>query len=292
MAAMSTDTTDLDGYWHELFSAALLGTDRRLPPTAPPGPIAELLVELPPPDVASGLLDQVAAAAALRRAGAAPLRSMAALQPPPTDLRPQVPAAAADRLRHLLDSWPVLEAEWLQAVIDGGWRLGPDTAVALLRRHRTEPAVRELVERAAGPLAAWVVAQVPSLAPAKRASSNVASDDLRPPLVGVPEELVAALGGPVDDIAATLALRFRLHRLTPGDRAPLVAFLVHVPVVVLADVAATLHAVYTDAAGTMLAAYLADLATTRHQMILDLAPHPPIASPPHPPATSPIGDRP
>jgi hypothetical protein len=199
---------------------------------------------------------------------------------------------AADRLRHLLDSWPVLEAEWLQAVIDGGWRLGPDTAVTLLRRHRTEPAVRELVERAAGPLAAWVVAQVPSLAPAKRAPSSVAPVDLRPPLVGVPEELVAALGGPVDDIAATLALRFRLHRLTPGDRAPLVAFVVHVPVVALADVAATLHAVYTDAAGTMLAAYLADLATTRHQMILDLAPHAPSASPPHPPATSPIGDRP
>jgi hypothetical protein len=262
-------TVDLESYWHDLFGAALLGTDRRLPPDEPPAPIAELLVELPPPYAAAGLLDQVAAAAALRRAGAAPIGAAAPLQPPPIDARPEIPAAAVSRLAHVLDSWPVLEPEWLRTVVAHGWRLGPDTAVALLRRHRTDGHVRPLVEAAAGPLAGWLAEHVPSLAGGRR---TVAPPDPAPHLAGVPAELVAAAAGTADEVGAALQARFRFHRLTAADRAPLVAYIAHLPAGTLAGVAAALAEVHGDAATTMLAAYLADLATTRNQMLIDLAP--------------------
>lgn len=266
---------DLESYWHDLFGAALLGTDRRPPPDAPPAPIAELLVELPPPDAAAGLLDQVAAAAALRRAGSAPIDAAAPLQPPPPDPRPEIPATAVTRLAHILDAWPVLEHEWLRTVVANGWRLGPDTTVALLRRHRTDGHLRPLVEAAAGPLAAWLAEHVPSLAGGKR---TVPPADPAPHLAGVPPELVAVASASGEEIGAALRARLRFHRLTAADRAPLVAYVVHLPPGVLGVVAMALAEVYGDAATTMLAAYLADLATTRNQMLHDLTPTDP--SPP------------
>jgi hypothetical protein len=57
---------------------------------------------------------------------------------------------------------------------------------------------------------------------------------------------------------------------SPAERAPLVAYLAHVPAVALAEIAESLGALHTDAATTMLAAYLADFATTRHLMLEDL----------------------
>jgi hypothetical protein len=275
-------TVDLDSYWHDLFGAALLGTDRRVPPDDPPRPIAELLVEMPPPDAASGLLDQIAAAAALRRAGAAPVGAVAPLQAPPADTRPEIPVAAATRLAHVLDAWPVLEPEWLRTVVANGWRLGPDTAVALLRRHRTDGHIRPLVEAAAGPLAAWLAEHVPSLAGGRR---TVSPPDPAPHLAGVPPELVAVAAAPGEEVAAALQARLRHHRLTAADRAPLVAYIAHLPAGALPAVAAALGEVHADAATTMLAAYLADLATTRNQMLIDLAP-------PGPPSTSTDGGAP
>lgn len=260
---------DLESYWHDLFGAALLGTDRRPPPDEPPAPIAELLVELPPPDAAAGLLDQIAAATALRRAGAAPIGAAAPLQPPLPDDRPEIPAAATTRLAHILDSWPVLEPEWLRTVVANGWRLGPDTAVALLRRHRTDGHIRPLVEAAAGPLAGWLAEHVPSLAGGRR---TVSPPDPAPHLAGVPTELVAVAAASGEEVGAALQARFRAHRLTAADRAPLVAYIAHLPAAALAGVAAALAEVHGDAATTMLAAYLTDLATTRNQMLIDLAP--------------------
>ncbi len=262
-------TVDLESYWHDLFGAALLGTDRRLPPDDPPRPIAELLTELPPPDAAAGLLDQIAAAAALRRAGAAPVGAVAPLQAPPDDQRPEVPAAATARLAHILDAWPVLEPEWLRTVVATGWRLGPDTAVALLRRHRTDGHLRPLVEAAAGPLAGGLAEHVPSLAGGRR---PVSPPDPAPHLAGVPPELVAVAAASGEEVGAALLARFRSHRLTAADRAPLVAYIVHLPAATLPAVAAALAQVHADAATTMLAAYLTDLATTRNQMLIDLAP--------------------
>lgn len=266
---------DLEAYWHDLFGAALLGTDRRPLPGEPPAPIAELLVELPPPDAPSALLDQIAAAAALRRAGAAPRPAATPLRPPPPDGRPEIPAAAARHLAHVIDAWPVLEPEWLRTVLHHGWRLGADTTVLLLRRHRTDVHLRPLVEAAAGPLAGWLADHVPSLAAGKRPSP---ARDPAPHLAGVPPELVTAAAGEGPDVAAALVGHLRFRRISAADRAPLVAFLAHVPPTVLPAVAAALAEVHGDSATTMLAAYLADLATTRSQMLRDLTP--PAAPPP------------
>ena len=276
MTKGSEGTVDLESYWHDLFGAALLGTDRRPAPDDPPRPIAELLVELPPPDAAAGLLDQIAAATALRRAGAAPVGAAAPLQPPPDDPRPEIPTAAVARLAHILDAWPMLEPEWLRTVVAHGWRLGPDTTVVLLRRHRTDGHVRPLVEAAAGPLAGWLAEHVPSLAGGRR---TVPPPDPAPHLSGVPPELVAVAAAGGTEIGAALQARFRFHRISVADRAPLVAYIVHLPTGALAEVAAALRAVHGDAATTMLAAYLADLATTRNQMLLDLAPPGTVPSP-------------
>ena len=110
-----TALIDLSSHWHDLFGAALLGADRRRPPVAPPGPVSELLVELAPADGASELLEQVAATAALRRAGAAPLPPVAALQPPGPDSPPsgchqraRLPSRGRCRSRTMLKaSWRV-----------------------------------------------------------------------------------------------------------------------------------------------------------------------------------------
>jgi hypothetical protein len=193
----------------------------------------------------------------------------APLQPPPDDPRPELPVAAAATLAHILDSWPVLEPEWLRTVVANGWRLGPDTAVLLLRRHRTDGHLRPLVEAAAGPLAAWLSGQVPSLAGGRR---TVAPPDPAPHLAGVPAELVAVAAATGEEIGAALQGRFRSQRVSAADRAPLVAYIAHLPAGALAAVAHALREVHGDAATTMLAAYLADLATTRNRMLLDLAP--------------------
>lgn len=268
---VSTDV-DLGSHWHDLFGAALLGTDRRLPPAAPPGPVAELLVELPPADAAAELLEQIGATAALRRAGAAPLAPVPALQSPAPDPRPEIPAAAAARLDHILDSWPVVEHEWLLAVLAGGWRLDPASTVRLLRRHRTDAVLLPIVLDATGPLGPWLADQVPSLAPPKRTVARDVSPE--PSLAGVPAELIAVAGATPGEIAAAVRARVQIHGRSPAERAPLIAFIAHVAPQALPEIGEALGAFHGDAAATMLAAHLADLATTRLLMLHDLRPDP------------------
>ncbi|THC52048.1 hypothetical protein E7X38_23970, partial [Streptomyces sp. Akac8] len=59
----ATVAASLPDHWEELVTTALLGTDRRTPPGAAPGPRAP-----------SALLDAVAAATVRRRAGLRPAR--------------------------------------------------------------------------------------------------------------------------------------------------------------------------------------------------------------------------
>jgi hypothetical protein len=154
--------------------------------------------------------------------------------------------------------------------------------VLLLRRHRTDGQHRPLREAAAGPLAGWLTEHVPSLAGGRRA---VLPPDPAPHLAAVPPELVAVAGGSPGEVAAAVRARVQFHGRSPAERAPLVAYLAHVPPAALAETAEALGALPADAATTMLAAYLADLATTRNQMLLGLAP-------PAPDAASPDGGAP
>jgi hypothetical protein len=115
-----------------------------------------------------------------------------------------------------------------------------------------------------------LVEQVRSLAPPRRAVSREVTTT--PSLAGVPDELVAALDASPDEAARAIRTWFSLHRTSPAHRAPLVAWVLHLPPESLPVVADGLRSVAADAAGTMLAATLTDLATTRHLMLHDLLP--------------------
>ena len=68
-------------HWHELVTAALLGTDRRDPPDPPPGPLADAVADCAAPTPSGRMLADVAACTAVRRAGLRP-------HPPATPLAP------------------------------------------------------------------------------------------------------------------------------------------------------------------------------------------------------------
>ncbi len=261
---------DLDFYRHDLFSAALLGT--RSPPAARPtpltSPIAELLVELPPPDAAAGLLDQIAAAAVLRRAGAAPVGAAALLAAAPCRRpRPEIPGRGRrpprSRPRRLASCWspsgcapsspvagdsaPTPRCCCCAATAPTGtcvrWWRPRRAARRLARRARAEPGGRS-AHGVSRPILrrTWPVCR-PSWWRSRR---------------------------PTAPRSAPLQGRLRFQRVSAADRAPLVAYLVHLPPGTLAAVADALREVHGDAATTMLAAYLADLATTRNQMLHEL----------------------
>ena len=77
-----------------------------------------------------------------------------------------IPAAASATWRTIVDEWPVLEDEWMLAVIGNGFRLAPDVLVAALMRHRTDPVRRSRAALAGGPLSAWLIDHVEGLAAA------------------------------------------------------------------------------------------------------------------------------
>ena len=95
----------IEAFWNELVTTALLGTDRRDPPTAD-GLLGDLIADTVRADPSSRMLAQVAACTAVRRAGVQPAPPMPALMPAPTDDRPVCVPAAVDRWHHITTSWP------------------------------------------------------------------------------------------------------------------------------------------------------------------------------------------
>ena len=79
--------------WEELVTSALLGTDRRPPPT-------DLMT--PGKDAPAALLDAAALHTVRRRAGLLPAAAAVRPEPAPHDARPELPAAARHRLTQLL----------------------------------------------------------------------------------------------------------------------------------------------------------------------------------------------
>jgi len=159
------------GEWHELVTAALIGTERKPPPPARAPGFS--------PDPAAMLLDRAAIMTVARRAGRMPGHA----EPPPAapdDPRPAVSGAAAARLARILGGeWPDLLAEWL-AVAAARGRRPPDRLLpALLERAerarggpRAGPhsgpganaGLRRLAARAGGSRARWLAALNPAWA--------------------------------------------------------------------------------------------------------------------------------
>jgi len=166
----------IEATWESLVTVGLLGTDRRDPPDLPPGPLADLVADALDPTPSARLLTAVAATTVARRAGltAGPVRPP--LAGPDHDPRPMLPARAARRWRRVVADWPVLEAEWIAVAQRNGWRPSPDVLVAMLQRTRRSAALRGVVTTFGGPLAAWLVDQLPELAPPPGARA-VAGDE-------------------------------------------------------------------------------------------------------------------
>jgi hypothetical protein len=161
---MSRTTTtvgaSLPDSWEELVTAALLGTDRRIPAGSAPGPGAP-----------SALLDAAAVATVRRRAGLRPARAAERPRPAPEDPRPPLPSAAARRLTMLLADRPgafgggrrgtapdlmELLPQWLAAANARGFAAPPAALPALLDAARGRTDLRPAALRFAGPRALWL----------------------------------------------------------------------------------------------------------------------------------------
>lgn len=254
-------------YWDQLVTCAVLGADRRDPPPPPVGPFADLAADDPQASAAERLAQQVAAVAAASRAGMTPSPRESSAARPDADDRPVTPPGASVRWRAIVSRWPVLEDEWLVVVLVNGWRLSPELVPPLMRRHRTHALRAARVLAAAGPLARWLVDQMPELAPsgAARARVDVGALISLPPLP-VPPELAALVDadpeGRADDAAvAALCEPIRHGRVPPAHLRALANVVARMPIGAVAAVAAALGS-----------HPLGDLATLRLAMIDDLIP--------------------
>jgi hypothetical protein len=126
-------------YWREMVTVALLGTDRRDPPSPPVGGLADLAADDPQPTPSQRLLQQVAGCIVAQRAGVVPGATAPSVAPPTDDPRPVTPTVATATWRRIVADWPVLEDEWVLTVIQRGLRLSPELVVPLLTRHRDMP---------------------------------------------------------------------------------------------------------------------------------------------------------
>ena len=148
--------------WSRSRCSAPTGATRRRRPT---GGLADLAADAPQPTPSQRLLQQVAACTVVRRAGVLPGPPVAPpwRRPPPTRGRSRPPSATATWRRVVAD-WPVLEDEWVLAVVRSGRRLAPELVPPLLARHRTDATRHARVLAAAGPLGQWMIDWSPRLA--------------------------------------------------------------------------------------------------------------------------------
>jgi hypothetical protein len=263
-------TASLTEHWHDLVTVALLGTDRRDPPTPPAGPLADVVDDTVATTPSARMLAAVAGCVAARRAGLRPLAAAAPPTAPPDDDRPLVAPIAARRWWSVIRAWPVLEDEWLAIVERTGRRLPPDVLVGVLRRHRTDGTRLAQVLRMGGPTASWLLEHQPSL----RSSTTLR----RPPGVGdplpglaVPPDLLSLLDAGADVVVPAVVGGFRDGAFGVAHRAVLVNFVARARPDVLLPLASALAAAELPHTGAGLAASLAELAATRAHMLEELA---------------------
>ncbi|MBI5089255.1 MAG: hypothetical protein HZB15_10485, partial [Actinobacteria bacterium] len=161
---MSTAAADLArsaaDEWSALVSAAVVGTDRRLPAAAQPG--------WQPWDTASdpavALLDRAAAVVVARRAGACPPPTADTVPVAPADRRPPCPADCAVRLSRILGGeHDLLLPEWLERCEALGVQLPWAALPALLLRGRRHPELDAVVRRLSAGRARWLAEVLPEL---------------------------------------------------------------------------------------------------------------------------------
>ncbi|RLE21553.1 MAG: hypothetical protein DRJ50_08990 [Actinobacteria bacterium] len=262
----------MDDHWRELVTVAMLGTDRRDPPE-PVGPLADLVADTVRAAPSERMLAQVAACVAVRRAGVLPGPPVDCLVGPAPDERPLCVPAAVDRWHHITVSWPVLEDEWMLTLISNGWRLAPELVALVLRRHRRDPVRRTRAEVACGPLASWLVDQLPELAaPANQVAPSPESIGELPELP-IPPGLAVLLTASGEESGRALRVGIESGQLGPSHRAVLINLLARVRPDALSDLAEALETVDQTSTGYGLAIVLADLANTRHQMLDELNPY-------------------
>jgi len=263
---------DMRASWDELVAVAMLGTDRRNPPE-PAGVIADVVDDTVRSTPSERMLAQVAATVAVRRAGVLPGPARPPVAGTDVDDRPVCVPAAAERLHHVISSWPVLEDEWMLTLLTNGWRVPPDLVPELLTRHRSDPIRRARAELACGPLAGWLVGHLPELAARGAANTqpDPSADDIAElPLLPIPPDLEPLLFADGDQVARQLAKAIDSGTLVHAHRAVLINLVARMSAGSLGAVATALEAIDGGSIGFPLGSVLADLARTRERMLDEL----------------------
>ncbi len=244
-------------YWSELTAVGLLGTDRRSPPPAPAGPLADLAADRPTAGEAAHLLQQAAAAAVLQRAAFTPAAPTVNLPAWPADDRPPTPPRAEASFRRIVHQWPVLLPEWLDCVVANGWRLGPELVIPALVATRRVPVLSVVARTAIGPLAEWLVELWPGLLPAARTAPAEAGP------LPLTADLAALLTAEPGRVAATVRAALESGQYAASHRAVLINLIVSLPHGALRPLARALDTIDPLRPGARLAASLAELAALR-----------------------------
>jgi hypothetical protein len=267
----STSTPTLDDYWREMVTVALLGTDRRDPPAPPTGGLADLAADDPQPTPSQRLLQQVAGCAVAQRAGVLPGPSAQLMAPPDEDTRPVTPPAATATWRRIVADWPVLEDEWVLAVLHSGRRLAPELVVPLLARHRTDANRHARALVAAGPLGQWMIEWLPRLACAAKSRAVMEAIGELPELAIVPDLLPVLWASP-KQAAQTIAGGLSSGVFGVSHRAVLVNVVARINPASLPALGEAIGRIDPSQPTIGLAFALADLARLRHQMLTELEP--------------------
>ena len=271
---MSTPVV-VDEYWNQMVTVALLGTDRRDPPSPPSGGLADIAVDDPQPTPSQRLLQQVAATTVVRRSGLLPAEPIATVAPPADDARPITPAGATATWRRIISDWPVLEDEWVLTVVRVGRRLAPEVVSPILARYRTDATRHARALVAAGPLGSWMIDWSPRLAcTAKQARNAPTTLEMVAELPALPivpefEQLLTATPAAA---ARALAAGLSAAQFGTAHRAVLVNLLARISPASLPAIATAIGRVDASSPSIGLAFALADLANLRHHMLTELEP--------------------